>query len=228
MIDSERLKAPFDPDTIKWRVGNMTKDKSKGLPLAYIDARQVQDRLDEVVGPLNWESSYHETASGRVICSLGIRDEGYFVCKSDGAGSTDYEAEKGGISDAFKRAAVAWGVGRYLYSIKAPWVNLDNGRIAADELGRLHNLLTARKEAEIILEGGEMIESPPKSDGESDKDYIYRRAREILTQFDFASKDALRDWVKTNRRSFAEMGEELYAEFIIECTEASKKFDEAL
>ena len=40
------------------------------------------------------------------------------------------EAEKGRISDAFKRAAVHWGVGRYLYNLPNVWVPL-NGRYLA-------------------------------------------------------------------------------------------------
>jgi Rad52/22 family double-strand break repair protein len=41
------------------------------------------------------------------------------------------EAEKGALSDAFKRAAVRWGVGRYLYEIKSPWITLEkHGRTA--------------------------------------------------------------------------------------------------
>ena len=46
----DELKAPFPGDKIHWRVGARTKDKSKGIPLAYIDARDVMERLDEVLG----------------------------------------------------------------------------------------------------------------------------------------------------------------------------------
>ena len=45
--------------------------------------------------------------------------------KADGAGQTDMEAEKGALSDALKRAAVRWGIGRYLYDLKAPWIVLE-------------------------------------------------------------------------------------------------------
>ena len=67
------------------------------------------------------------SASGRVICTLSIADmdnqgKTVWIAKSDGAGSTDVEGDKGGISDAFKRAAVKWGIGRYLYDLDAPWV----------------------------------------------------------------------------------------------------------
>jgi len=120
----EMLKAPFDPKEIKWRIGARTKDKSKGIPLAYIDARNVMKRLDDVVGPENWQSDYNETAK-RILCELKVRVDGEWIAKVDGAGDTDIEGEKGGISDALKRAAVNFGVGRYLYYLPTEWVELD-------------------------------------------------------------------------------------------------------
>ena len=86
------------------------------------------DRLDTVVGPENWQDKYEETAK-RIICSLGIKIGNDWIWKADGAGDTDMEGEKGGLSDAFKRAAVKHGIGRYLYGIHVPWIDLDNGRI---------------------------------------------------------------------------------------------------
>lgn len=116
------LAAPFPEDMVHWRAQTVTKDGTKAMALAYLDARDVQDRLDAVCGPENWQCRYTETASGRVISEIGIRIGEEWVWKADGAGSTDIEGDKGGISDAFKRAAVPWGVGRYLYRMPAPWV----------------------------------------------------------------------------------------------------------
>lgn len=138
-----KLAAHFPADAISWRVGSTTADKSKGLALAYIDSRDVQGRLDDVVGIDCWQDEYFETASGILICRLSIKVDGQWVTKSDGAGKTDVEAEKGQVSDAFKRAAVKWGIGRYLYSLDSPWVELEKGRhIAKHELPRLRALLT--------------------------------------------------------------------------------------
>ncbi len=95
------------------------------MALAYIDARDVMRRLDEVCGPDGWQDEYTETPKGRVICQIGIcvnTELDKWVWKSDGAGDTDVEGDKGAISDAFKRAAVKWGIGRYLYDMPAPWV----------------------------------------------------------------------------------------------------------
>jgi len=128
LIDFNALSEPFPPSRVHWRVGQKNKDGTKGMVLAYLDARDVMGRLDEVCGPQNWEDRYEETPSGRVICTIGIRCQEYdLVEKSDGAGDTGFEGAKGGISDAFKRAAVKWGIGRYLYECKAPWIELDNG-----------------------------------------------------------------------------------------------------
>lgn len=120
-----QLAAHFPADAVSWRVGSTTSDKTKGMALAYIDSRDVQERLDAVVGPENWSDSYHETARGIMICTLSICINGQWISKSDGAGATDVEAEKGIISDAFKRAAVKWGIGRYLYSLPSPWVEIE-------------------------------------------------------------------------------------------------------
>lgn len=123
------LKKPFPDDAIHWRIGSRSGDKKKGMPLAYIDARDVMDRLDEVVGGGHWEDSYTETSSGRVICSLTIDYPGIGpVTKTDGAGNTGTEGEKGAISDAFKRAAVKHGIGRYLYSMPNQWVEFKKER----------------------------------------------------------------------------------------------------
>lgn len=116
------LSDPFPDTAISWRIGATNGDKSKGMALAYIDARDVMERLDTVCGPGNWQDRYVETPKGRILCSLSIRIGGEWVEKSDGAGETDVESEKGAISDALKRAAVKWGVGRYLYSIDSPWI----------------------------------------------------------------------------------------------------------
>jgi hypothetical protein len=118
----EALAAEFPRESIHWRAQSLTQDGTKALALAYIDARDVMDRLDVVCGPDGWSDSYVETAKGRVICSIAVKtpSEGW-VSKSDGAGDTDVEGEKGGMSDAFKRAAVKWGVGRYLYRLPSVW-----------------------------------------------------------------------------------------------------------
>lgn len=120
-----KLKEPFPANEIKWRVGATTSDKKKGIALAYIDARAVMDKLDEVCGIENWQKKY-VPFNKDFVCEIGINIEGVgWVWKADGASETNYEATKGGLSDAFKRAGVSWGIGRYLYNIDGNWVPIE-------------------------------------------------------------------------------------------------------
>lgn len=126
MIDDlfDKLAAPFPADAISWRVGSTTQDKSKGMALAFIDARDVMDRLDLVCGPAGWQCRYSH-ANGKTVCDIALKCGDEWIWKADGAGDTDYEAEKGALSDSFKRAAVRWGIGRYLYHLSSPWVEVE-------------------------------------------------------------------------------------------------------
>jgi len=124
----KELAKPFPKESIHWRVGATNRDKTKGIALAYIDARDLMDRLDQVVGPANWQNKY----DGNGLCGIGIKDpdSGEWIWKWNAAGETKVEAEKGQASDSFKRAGVLWGVGRYLYGLPNVWCRLDNGRLA--------------------------------------------------------------------------------------------------
>ena len=102
------LKRPFKASQLKWRKG------PGGKELVYITARDVMDRLDEAVGIEGWTTHLHEV-EGRVTCELSIRFGERWITKTDGAGDTGIEGEKGAISDSLKRSAVLLGIGRYLY-----------------------------------------------------------------------------------------------------------------
>jgi len=102
------LSAETPRDQIKTRQG------PGGKQLSYVTARFVMALLDDTVGPENWQSK-HTMEGDKVQCSIGIRVNGEWVWKSDGAGETDIEGEKGSFSDALKRAAVSWGIARDLY-----------------------------------------------------------------------------------------------------------------
>ena len=117
-----RLAQPFHPDDIEWRAGATNNDKTKALALAYITSRAVMDRLDNVVGPENWRDEYASGPDGGVICGLTLHINGEWITKWDGAENTEFEAIKGGLSDAFKRAGYKWGIGRYLYKLGKQWV----------------------------------------------------------------------------------------------------------
>ncbi|MDF2857844.1 MAG: ddrA [Neobacillus sp.] len=121
---AEQLKNPFPPDDIEWRVGSTTSDKSKGLALAYITNRAIQNRLDEVFGVFGWRNEFKEWKGVSQLCGISVKFEGEWITKWDGADDSATEAVKGGLSDSMKRAAYQWGIGRYLYKLPQKWVKL--------------------------------------------------------------------------------------------------------
>lgn len=138
----ERLREPFSPDDVQWKPQAVSKDGAKALAVAYIDARAVMNRLDDVLGVDGWQDSYEVLPSltgagdgnkGRpknsVVCKLRIRIDGEWVEKSDVGGESSQPDEgdrlKSAFSDALKRAAVKLGVGRYLYDLPLQWVDYD-------------------------------------------------------------------------------------------------------
>lgn len=129
----KELTKPFSVKDIEWRVqsSGIKTDKSPwAMVLAYVTARAVQKRLDEVFGVLGWKDMYRHVDGG-VICSLSCFDteRKEWVTKENGSPETKIEAFKGGISKAFVRvAASGFGVGRYLYDLDTTFVkNVSNG-----------------------------------------------------------------------------------------------------
>lgn len=116
-----QLKEPFDLKFVKWRVGATDKEKTKGIAIAYIDSREVMKRLDDVCGIDNWRNRL-TAIDGGFISEIDIKIDGEWITRSNAAGNTNIEPLKGGASDAFKRAASTWGVGRYLYYLPNVWV----------------------------------------------------------------------------------------------------------
>ncbi len=103
-LNDLKKKIPY-----KWRV-QYTK-YGKTTCVAYIDARDCMDLLDEVCGPENWQSIFYE-ASGLLFCKVGVycpetgaEEYGKWVWKSDTGSESNVERDKGHVSDAFKRAS---------------------------------------------------------------------------------------------------------------------------
>lgn len=111
------LAAPFGEGEVKVR-------QQAGRQLHYITARTVANRLDDILGPENWWDSY-QPFEHSVLCTLTIRlPDGTLLSKQDAGGyagmSDQGDDDKSGYSDAFKRAAVKFGVARYLYRDGVP------------------------------------------------------------------------------------------------------------
>lgn len=167
----EKLQEPFDPYKLGWKPQNVMKDGKSCIAVPYIDARDVQDRLDLVVGPTNWENHFETSGLGSncVLCTLRIRINGEWIEKEDvGAPSEQPDAGdkiKAAHSDALKRAAVQWGIARYVYAVPTIFLNLDDRkRLTDSELRRAVSLLPDWAWPKELLakrkEG--MLKNPPR------------------------------------------------------------------
>jgi hypothetical protein len=87
------------------------------------------DRLDDVCGPQGWKNEFTEGPNGGQLCGIYIKIGDEWISKWDGADNTQIEAVKGGLSGAMKRAAVQWGIGRYLYNVEEGYAEIcsENG-----------------------------------------------------------------------------------------------------
>ncbi len=197
----EKLSEPFAPEKIKWRVGSRTKEKAKGMVLAYLDARDVMERLDEVVGSENWQNKLIPTPDG-MICELGIRYiqavpeevggdhfESEWIWKSNSAGETAVEEVKGAGSDAFKRAGVLFGIGRYLYDLPNQWVELENGYLPKKFKGTLPDWALPKTEEPEIA-------TVKSADGQSVAKVPVRKPKAKKEESPLASKQVIDIFLK--------------------------------
>lgn len=205
MVDFKALAAPFPAEEVSWRLGSTSKAKMRGMALAYLDARNVMDRLDDVCGPAGWQCKYSH-ANGKTVCDIGILVGGmalptptpaFWVWKADGAGDSDIEAEKGALSDAFKRAGVRWGIGRYLYTLDSPWVEIEE---TFPNSGKFKIKAGAYKELDMVLRRATqaiLSPAPPKADG-------LKEARNEIAQMQNAGEQSAAE-IKSAGRLAAEL-----------------------
>lgn len=128
----QQLLLPFPASDIEWRSAYTTKDKTKGFAVPFVNSRAIQERLDKIFGPENWQNEFTvapsaESNSSAYVCAISVYspERNEWIKKSDGAGATDIEPVKGGLSGALKRAASVLGIGRYLYSLEGMWVEIE-------------------------------------------------------------------------------------------------------
>lgn len=134
------LKRPFTVAAVRMKPQTVTQDKTKGLVTYYIDARMVVERLNAVVGAGAWEDAYRPLNVGQEALAVGIPVECSLsvlgVTKTDvgqiSPGEKDDKMWKSAYSDAFKRAAVKFGIGAYLYGGAQVWAAVkvgNNGKV---------------------------------------------------------------------------------------------------
>jgi hypothetical protein len=127
---AQALSAPFDAVEVKFKPAVVSGNRA--LALAYVDARVIQDRLDDVLGVLGWQDSYRVLPDGSVMCRLRLKIGDQWITKVDVGGQSEQpdggDRTKAAFSDALKRAAVKFGVGRYLYRLPQMWCDYDPHR----------------------------------------------------------------------------------------------------
>jgi len=138
-----RLAEPFAPSVVEWVVSatSQGKDGHRGLMAAYADPRAYLDRLNQLFTPGGWTQDYSFQVVGNVerkgregkvsVCAkvmVCCRVTIFGVGTHSGTGehwADDENAVTGGDAQAFKRACVCFGLGRYLYDVPQVWVDLD-------------------------------------------------------------------------------------------------------
>lgn len=116
------LSAPLKAHQLEFRVSRKVKGGS--MLLAYKNARVDMQRLDDVVGPLNWKRE-HSRDNHNCTVSIWDADKGQWVGKEDTGTESNTEAQKGLASDSFKRACFNWGIGRELYEYPSIYIKHD-------------------------------------------------------------------------------------------------------
>jgi hypothetical protein len=121
------LAEPFDPNELKFKPQVVQGNRALGV--AYVDARVVQERLDSVLGIAGWQDEYQVLPDNTVVCTLRCKIGGEWITKSDVGGPSEQpdggDRMKAAFSDALKRAAVKFGVSRYLYRLPGWWLDYD-------------------------------------------------------------------------------------------------------
>jgi len=125
---AKQLLLPFDLGEVKFKPQKVNGNRA--MAVAYIDARHVMDRLDEVLGIDGWKDEYSVLPGGsEVECRLSLRLAGTWITKIDVGGMSEQpdggDRMKAAYSDALKRAAVKFGVGRFLYRTQQAWQDFD-------------------------------------------------------------------------------------------------------
>ncbi len=117
----EKLAQPFPASSIYWRAGVVSRDKKRAQALPYAEPRVYEDRLNSVCPGL-WSVSFRPWGESRIICDLSI---GELTRASTGEENEGFAPGTAAEAQAFKRACVKFGLGRYLYDVPIIWVPYD-------------------------------------------------------------------------------------------------------
>lgn len=144
---AKALSEPFDLELLGWKPQALNADKTQALVAPYADPRAYTDRLNDVLGPGGWEekftvvsvpfrrkdswkadASWIEGTKVIVTCELAIPGLGRHVDVGEEE-TGDENVGTSAFAQAFKRACVKFGLGRYLYDFpKGMWAPYDAKR----------------------------------------------------------------------------------------------------
>jgi hypothetical protein len=123
----KELQKPLSLEHIDFRIQSINNGKYATI-LAYKDARVDMQRLDEVVGPLNWKRE-HTRDNKNCIISIWDDEKNQWISKEDTGTESNTEQAKGLASDSFKRAGFNWGIGRELYDYPIIQIKLNDDEV---------------------------------------------------------------------------------------------------
>lgn len=155
MSDPQRLAMPptVEHRHIQWRIDGNPASNDSVRVVPYLEAWVCAHYLDRWVGPACWRDSYEPTGkTGVMWCHIDVRDlSGEWVRHTDVGTASQFEADKGLISDAFKRCASRkWGIGWNVFELPGPlW--LPQGKYRSYQAGgKTVAVLTDQSQAEIL------------------------------------------------------------------------------
>lgn len=167
---SAALGAPLPVEDVEFKPG-----RGGSGPLIYLTARAVQEVLDQVVGAGNWSFIWEPfimealpgvKADTKTPDNLGTHLRTvrgtlslFGVPKQDVGNASDIDPDKGAVSDALKRCAVMWGIGRYLYGLKVSNEAEYREKVLGETPAARQQ---AQQPARPALQGGQPRPEPPR------------------------------------------------------------------
>lgn len=117
----------FTEALVSFKPGVVTQDGKRAMAFAFIDARAVMDRLDTVLGCLRWQDCYDRMDDGSYRCSLSVLINTTWITKQGMSSIPGKDDDSKDMeSQSLKRAAVKYGIARYLYEIQPQWQPYDS------------------------------------------------------------------------------------------------------
>lgn len=166
----EQLRQPFPESAIYWRAGVVSRDKKRAQALPYAEPRVYEDILNRLV-PGDWSCTFKPWGESRIICELTIAG---LTRSSTGEENEGFAPGTSAEAQAFKRACVKFGLGRYLYDIPITWCDYDE---------------RARKLLETPALPKQFLPEPPKLSRERAAEMHLEMGRlGLVNHYEFASQ----------------------------------------